>query len=222
MCLTTECKAGSNTVTVRLTPKDSTLYQVISVYDDFCKSFDSEVTTPAIFLDTSKAFSKVYMAPWLTTEIACFCLFVCFLIRGTLLNQFLYYLAESKQAVVLHGSISDYFTLPAGALQGSVLGPVLFPIRIHDIVEDVESIIQLSTDDTSMLTASCSRTDHVCPYLHEGENTLLKPVPPAKQASDVNRRATLDPLLCQLGPGGDAPGVQGHWRGQGHDGMPCE
>ena len=27
------------------TPKDSTVYQLLSIYDDFCKSFDSEINT---------------------------------------------------------------------------------------------------------------------------------------------------------------------------------
>ena len=41
-------------------PKDSTVYQLPSIYDDFCKSFDSEITTQAIFFDISKAFDKVW------------------------------------------------------------------------------------------------------------------------------------------------------------------
>ena len=40
-------------------PKDSTVYQLPSIYDDFCKSFDNEITTRAIFFDISKAFDKV-------------------------------------------------------------------------------------------------------------------------------------------------------------------
>ena len=42
------------------TPKDSTVYQLLSIYDDFCKSFDSEIITQAIFFDISKAFDKVW------------------------------------------------------------------------------------------------------------------------------------------------------------------
>jgi len=41
------------------TPKDSTVYQLLSIYDDLCNSFDSEITTQAIFFDISKAFDKV-------------------------------------------------------------------------------------------------------------------------------------------------------------------
>ena len=59
-------------------------------------------------------------------------------------------MAERKQAVVLHGSRSDYLTVPAGVPQGLVLGPLLFLIHINDTVEDIESVIKLFADDTSM------------------------------------------------------------------------
>ena len=71
-------------------------------------------------------------------------------IKGTSLHWFENYLAERKQAVVLHGIRSDYLTVPAGVPQGSVLGPLLFLIYINDIVEDIESVINLFADDTSM------------------------------------------------------------------------
>ena len=40
------------------TPKDSTVYQSLSIYDDFCESFDSEITTQVIFLNISKRSIK--------------------------------------------------------------------------------------------------------------------------------------------------------------------
>ena len=69
------------------------------------------------------------------------------------------YLAERKQAVVLHGSRSDYLTVPAGVPRGSVLGPLLFLIYINDIVEDIESVIKLFADDTSMYL--CLENPHI-------------------------------------------------------------
>ena len=80
-------------------------------------------------------------------------------IRGTLLHWFENYLAERKQAVVLHGSRSDYLTVPAGVPQGSVLGPLLFLIYINDIVEDIESVIKLFADDISVLRRSHIRAE---------------------------------------------------------------
>ena len=134
------------------TPKDSTVYQLLSIYDDFCKSFDSEITTQAIFFDISKAFDKVWHRGLLRKLQAIG-------IRGTLLHWFENYLAERKQAVVLHGSRYDYLTVPAGVPQGSVLGPLLFLIYINDIVEDIESVIKLFADDISMYL--CLENPHI-------------------------------------------------------------
>ena len=134
------------------TPKDSTVYQLLSIYDDFCKSFDSEMTTQAIFFDISKAFDKIWHRGLLLKLKAVG-------IRGTLLHWFENYLAERKQAVVLHSSRSDYLTVPAGVPQGSVVGPLLFCIYINDIVEDIESVIKLFADDTSMYL--CLENPHI-------------------------------------------------------------
>ena len=71
-------------------------------------------------------------------------------IRGTLLNWFENHLAERKQAVVLHGSRSDYLTVPSGVPQGSVPAPLQFLVYINDIVEDNESVIKLFADYISM------------------------------------------------------------------------
>ena len=76
-----------------------------------------------------------------------------------LLQWFENYLAERRQAVVLHGSRSDYLTVPVGVPQGSVLGPLLFLIYINDIVEDIESVIKLFADNTSMYL--CLENPHI-------------------------------------------------------------
>ena len=133
------------------TPKDSTVYQLLSIYDDFCKSFDSEITTQAIFFDIYLKCSIKHGTMAYNGN--------CKLLELEVLHWFKNYLAKCKQAVVLHGSRSDYLTVPAGVPQGSVLRPLLFLIYINDIVEDIESVIKLVADDTSMYL--CLENPHI-------------------------------------------------------------
>ena len=71
-------------------------------------------------------------------------------VRGTLLTWFKDYLTNRTQAVVIKGKTSPYLTIPSGVPQGSVLGPLLFLIYMNDIVIDIEAIIKLFADDTSI------------------------------------------------------------------------
>ena len=124
-------------------PKDSTVYQLLSIYDDLCKSFDNNIVTQAISFDISKAFDRVWHRGLIRKLYAVG-------VRNNLLTWFQDYLRNRKQAVVLHGSISEYRNVSAGVPQGSVLGPLLFLIYINDIVVNIESTIKLFADDTSM------------------------------------------------------------------------
>ena len=76
-------------------------------------------------------------------------------IRGNLALWFQNYLQNRKQAVVIKGKKSEYKTVPSGVPQGSVLGPLLFLIYIYinDITKNIESVIKLFADDTTVLLA---------------------------------------------------------------------
>ena len=63
------------------------------------------------------------------------------------------YLQNRKQAVVIKGKKSEYKTVPSRVQQGSVLGPLLFLIYINDITKNIESVIKLFADDTSVSLA---------------------------------------------------------------------
>ena len=57
------------------------------------------------------------------------------------------------QTVVIKGEKYRPKSVILGVPQGSVLGPLLFPIYINDIVNDIQSVIKLFADDTSMSLA---------------------------------------------------------------------
>lgn len=124
-------------------PGDSTINQLLSIYNDICSSFDKGTTTQAIYLDITKAFDRVWHRGLIAKLNAAG-------IQGSLLNWFKDYLNNRKQAVVIKGQISDFHTIHAGVPQGSVLGPLLFLIYINDIVLNLQSLIKLFADDTSL------------------------------------------------------------------------
>ena len=122
---------------------DSTSFQLLAMYDDFCQALDKQITTQSVFFDISKAFDRVWHAGLVRKLHAIG-------IRGALLEWFRNYLTDRSQAVVIKGEISTPKRITAGVPQGSVLGPLLFLIYINDIVNDIESTIKLFADDTSI------------------------------------------------------------------------
>ena len=109
----------------------------------FANPLTNKITTQSVFFDISKAFDKVWHKG-LIYKLHCIG------IRGKMLKWFSDYLIDRKQAVVIKGKTSSYRSISAGVPQGSVLGPLLFLIYINDIVKDIESIVKLFADDTSM------------------------------------------------------------------------
>ena len=124
-------------------PGDSTVNQLVDVYNTFCKALDEGKEVRAIFCDISKAFERVWHEGLLfKLSLAG--------IKGQLLDWFSDYLDNRFQRVVVPGAQSDWIGIKAGVPQGSILGPLLFLIYINDIVEDIGSIIRLFADDTSL------------------------------------------------------------------------
>ena len=74
-------------------------------------------------------------------------------IRGLLLEWFCDYLTNRMQTVVIKGEKSRLKRVVSGVPKGSVLGPLLFLICINDINNDIQSVIKLFADDTSMSLA---------------------------------------------------------------------
>ena len=53
------------------------------------------------------------------------------------------FLCFRQQRVVVNGVKSDCAPVLSGVSQGTVLGPLLFPLYINDITSDIESEIRL-------------------------------------------------------------------------------
>ena len=124
-------------------PADSTANQLVDIYNTFCKALDNGLEVRAIFCDISKPFDRVWHKGLLSKLK-----FVG--ITDPLLDWFQSYLSDRKQRVVLHGGSSDWVTITAGFPQGSILGPLLFLVYINDIVNEINSVIRLFSDDTSL------------------------------------------------------------------------
>ena len=127
-------------------PGDSTVNHLLSTNHELCTSFDKGITTQVVYLNISKAFDRVWHQGLLLKLKAVG-------IRGKPFEIFKDYLSNRYQPVVVKGQKSDLKCIPAGVPQSSVLGPLLLLIYINDIVNEIESIIKLFTDDTSLSLA---------------------------------------------------------------------
>ena len=124
-------------------PGDSTVNQLVDIYNIFCKALDEGKEVRAVFLDISKAFDRVWHKGLLFKLKQAG-------INATLLQWLYNYLSDRQQRVLIPGGNSSWLPVEAGVPQGSILGPLLFLIYINDIVVDINSSVRLFADDTSL------------------------------------------------------------------------
>ena len=98
---------------------DSSVNQLVELYNTFCEALDEGKEVRAVFCDISKAFDRV----WHRGLIA---KLKHYGICGPLLNSFISYLTNRFQRVVIPGDVSGWLEILAGVPQGSILGPLLF------------------------------------------------------------------------------------------------
>ena len=123
-------------------PGDSTVNQLVDIYNTFCQALDDGKEVCAIFCDISKAFDRVWHKGLLFKLHSIG-------ISGSLFQWFTDYLYNRKQRVVIPVVTSSWSSVEAGVPQGSIQGPLLFLLYIYDIVESINSSIRLFADDTT-------------------------------------------------------------------------
>ena len=126
-------------------PGDSCINQLLSITYEIYQSFDEGFDVHSVFLDTSKAFDKVWhdgIIFKLKQNV----------ISGNLLNLLSNFLRNRKQRVVLNGQTSSWADVNAGVPQGSILGPLLFLIYVNDLADGLSSNAKLFPDDTSLFS----------------------------------------------------------------------
>ena len=123
-------------------PGDSTVNQLVDLYNTFSRALDEGKEVRVVFCDISKAFNRV----WHKGLIA---KLKHYGISGGLLSWFESYLSNRFQRIVLLGGKSEWLEIKAGVSQGFILGPLLFILYINDIVHEIHSNSRLFADDTT-------------------------------------------------------------------------
>ena len=121
---------------------DSTINQLLKIIHQVNQDVNDGNDTCLVFLDVSNAFDKVWHERLL------------FKIKQRV-SPVLYLtgfkaISLSVIRVVLNGMESNMCYLESGVPQGSILGPLFFLIFVNDIVDEMECIVNLFANDTSV------------------------------------------------------------------------
>ena len=79
-------------------------------------------------------------------------------ISGQIFGLISSFLSNRRLRVVLDGKSSQEYPVNAGVPQGSILGPTLFLLYIHDLPDDV-ICIAIYTDDTTLYSKCDQASD---------------------------------------------------------------
>ena len=128
-------------------PGDSTVNQLIEIYDHICQGLENKKFVCMVFCDISKAFDRVWHDGLISKTKG-------YGFKNNISSWLLSYLTGRKQYVVLNGIRSSYLPVLSGVPRGSVLGPLLFLIYINDISDKLKCPTRLFADDSSLIASS--------------------------------------------------------------------
>ena len=128
-------------------PSDFCVNQLLAITHQIFETFDCNppLEVRSVFLDTSKAFDKVWHEGLLYKLKSMG-------ILGDLYNLLENYLSGKFQNVVLNGQTSFWIPVFPGVPQGSILGSLLFLIYIYDLPNKLKSNVKRFSDDTSLFS----------------------------------------------------------------------
>lgn len=129
--------------------KHSTVQQVLRITDNIITQFNHKKDTVMILLDIEKAFDRV----WIDGVIFK-------LMKLNFPNHIIKllhsYLTGRNFNVKINNSLSDNYSTHAGVPQGTVLGPKIFTMYMHDLPKFQKTNMAIYADDTAIYSHSFS------------------------------------------------------------------
>ena len=112
--------------------------------DDISNELNNNNHSIGVFIDLSKAFDTIDHSLLLRKLEH-------YGIRRIALSRFTNYLTNRSQYVSIDGNNSSHLQIKCGIPQGSILGPLLFIVYIHDIINcSKAAIFIMFADDTNL------------------------------------------------------------------------
>jgi len=125
--------------------KHSTIEQVHRIFNKARQALENKEFAPAVFLDVSSAFDKVWHQGLLEKLRRYFPATLCQLIQSYLANRSFY--------IQYRNATSELKQICAGVPQGSVLGPTLYLLYTMDIPQAPATVTGLFADDTAIISS---------------------------------------------------------------------